>query len=100
MAPFDEFLAAAEEGAVIVDRVGMVDRADQIIVAPVDPAAIAPHAIEDRLTIDQLAEIGVHRRMLDQGGWREKRWPPIHSDMGFAVHQGIAAICDRINHPA
>lgn len=41
------------EAGVVVDRVGGVDRAHQLQVHPVDPAAVRADEVVDRLAIEQ-----------------------------------------------
>ena len=71
-----ERLAPADEQTVIVDRVGVIDGQQQLAVEPVDGAAIAMHAVENVLAVEQLLQ-PVERLGLCDPGWcthREPRW--------------------------
>ena len=54
--PVDEFGCRADEGAVVVHRIGVVDGQQHLAVEAIDAAAIAQDAVVDLLAVDQLLQ--------------------------------------------
>ena len=57
--PVEELLTRANEDAVVVDGVLVVDGPQQLPVQPIDPARVRHQAVVNRLAILQLTESGL-----------------------------------------
>ena len=58
--PAPEILRSAHKEPVVVDRIGMIGRQEQVAVHPVNPAGVPSEGLEDLLFVPQFADHFFH----------------------------------------